>query len=130
MILTIFRAKDKMVCIVFLGFAGSGKIEIKCPTVIGGYYISSYTGCNLQGWKKKGRLTNELSQILGHCVVVLQSSWLRRASRERVPFVLKMQGSIRFRRVCAGVCGISSPASAATYTTTATAQSGERFLRR
>ena len=45
----------------------SARIEIKCPTVIGGYYISSYTGCNLQGWKKKGRLTNELSTSILQC---------------------------------------------------------------
>ena len=32
----------------------SARVEIKCPTVIGGYYLSPYTGCNLQGWRKKG----------------------------------------------------------------------------
>lgn len=45
----------------------SARIEIKCPTEIGGYYISRYTGCNLQGWRKKEDLINDLSRSILQC---------------------------------------------------------------
>ena len=45
----------------------SARIEIKCPTVIGGYYISPYTGCNLQGWQKKGTVTSDVSRSILQC---------------------------------------------------------------
>eukprot|EP00944_MAST-04C_sp_MAST-4C-sp1_P007200 g7200.t1 len=54
-----------LLCIV--ESVASARIEIKCPTVIGGYYLSPYTGCNLQGWRKKGELVNDLSRSILQC---------------------------------------------------------------
>eukprot|EP00944_MAST-04C_sp_MAST-4C-sp1_P009157 g9157.t1 len=54
-----------LLCIV--ESVASARVEIKCPTVIGGYYLSPYTGCNLQGWRKKGELVNDLSRSILQC---------------------------------------------------------------